>query len=113
MTWAAYGPPWAAMRRRIRQMTASAGTTCPRMPRSPSAFPQAIGRLALLTISAPTRIRTCAHGSGESENLGLRPRQMLASKQFRSAVGPRARWGVSIHVVSRGDHRPGYSRPPA
>ena len=53
MTWAAYGLPWAATGRRIRQMTASAGTTCPRMSRSPSAFPQAIGRLALLTISAP------------------------------------------------------------
>jgi hypothetical protein len=64
MTWAAYGPPGPRMGRRIRQMTAFAGMTCPRMSRSLPTFSQARGRLALLTISAPSRIRTCAHGSG-------------------------------------------------
>jgi hypothetical protein len=56
---------------------------------------QARARKALLTIGAPSRIRTCAHGSGEPADLSLRPKQMLASKQFRSAVGTRGPLGVS------------------
>src|SRR5580658_1378562 len=35
-----------------------------------------------------------AHGSGEPANLSLRPKQMLVSKQFWSAVGTRALRGV-------------------
>jgi hypothetical protein len=45
--------------------------------------------------SAPSKIRTCAHGSGESKNLSLRPKQMLVSKQFRSAVGAQTPWGAA------------------
>ena len=48
MTLGRHGP---RMGRRIRQMTASAGMTYPRMSRSLPAFSQARGRLALLTIS--------------------------------------------------------------
>jgi hypothetical protein len=59
------------MGRRIRQMTASAGTTCPRTPISLAAFSQVRARLTLVMRGAPSRIRICAHGSGESKNLGL------------------------------------------
>ena len=44
MTWAAYG-------RRIRQMTASGGTTCPSVTITPSTFPQVRVRLTLVMIS--------------------------------------------------------------
>ena len=39
------------MGRRTCQITASAGMTRPRMPTNPRAFPQAIGRLALVRLS--------------------------------------------------------------
>jgi len=60
---------------------------------------------------APSRIRTCAQGSGESENLSFRAKQMLVSKQFWSAVGrggcrPAAgRWYYSSTLLSEPDGR--------
>ena len=54
----------APMGRRTRQTTASGGRTCPRMATGKFAFPQIRTRLVLLKKSAPSRIRTYAHGSG-------------------------------------------------
>ena len=54
-----------------------------------------------------------AHGSGESKNLTLRPKQMLVSKQFRSAVGPQALRGVSTQPTSWGGQRPSRGPQPA
>jgi hypothetical protein len=45
--------------RRIRQMTASGGVTCPRLSTEPSAKPQVKPRLVLIAMGAPSRIRTC------------------------------------------------------
>ena len=64
--WRAQG---AHMGHGIRHRAASAGIA--RQPLAPSRFAssQVRGRLALVTRSAPSRIRTCAHGSGGRFNL--------------------------------------------
>jgi hypothetical protein len=64
MTWAAYGPPWAAYGPQNPSDDGIAGTSCPRTSIGPLAFPQVKACLVLVTMSAPSRIRTCAHGSG-------------------------------------------------
>jgi hypothetical protein len=47
-----------------RHSTAYVGMTCLRMSISQQAFPQFKARLTLISMGAPSRIRTCAHGSG-------------------------------------------------
>jgi hypothetical protein len=56
---------------RIRLLRASDGIPCPRLSTEPSANPQVRARKALLMVSAPSRIRTCAHGSGGQFDLIL------------------------------------------
>ena len=62
---------WGRIGDGIRHRAASAGFA--RHPLTPSRFgsPQVRGRLALVMGGAPSRIRTCAHGSGEPCSAGL------------------------------------------
>ena len=55
---------WGRIGDRIRRRATSAGVAWHRLTPSRFASSQVRGRLALVTRSAPSRIRTCAHGSG-------------------------------------------------
>ena len=50
---------------------------------------------SLVQVGAPSRIRTCAHGSGECTTLTLSPLPIPLISKYWSAVGARAPWGVS------------------
>jgi len=57
-------PLWGRIGDGIRHRATSAGVTWHRLTPSRFASSQVRGRLAPVTSSAPSRIRTCAHGSG-------------------------------------------------
>jgi hypothetical protein len=60
--------------------------------------PQARGHLVLVMISAPSRIRTCARGSGEHCSAGLRPGKAFLLPKSRGAPGVHTRvWYLSVN----------------
>ncbi len=110
----AYPDP-ARNRHKVSKLAAGSGREriAFRQPASASQGPNHAGNK-----KRPSRIRTCAHGSGECANLGPSPVQMLVSKQFWSTAGrvscgrrselqlalgpaPRIRWQAGRLAASR------------
>ena len=54
-----------------RPTVATGGAACPSPSSGKNPFPQVKAKKGQLTISAPSRIRTCAHGSGGRFDLSL------------------------------------------
>jgi microsomal dipeptidase-like Zn-dependent dipeptidase len=84
------------MGRRIRQMTASDGVPCPSLTTDISAKPQVKDRSTLDKRSAPSRIRTCAHGSGVRSHLNLGPVLTCQFGFSRGGIGVRAETGALL-----------------
>jgi hypothetical protein len=62
-----------------RHLVAFSGRPCPRLTTGRSAFPQLRSQLMLVMMCAPSRIRTCAHGSGGNAFLTPMTSQMNCS----------------------------------
>ena len=82
---------WGRMGGGSRHKTASGGRTCPRLSIGRSAFPQVTGELTVQEGCAPSRIRTCAHGSGGQINTRLGPLPIPMTQGFWRAVGAQSR----------------------